>query len=57
VSFEPELNWALAAHWWGIAWDEFTRKTGLEQSYLIAVYESSSQIESVLAEAAAKSTQ
>ena len=42
------LEWAMAAQWWGYKWfEEFCELDGTDQSFLIAVYRTAKQIESV----------
>lgn len=43
------FEWALAMHWWGIDPRRFEEYDGDEMSYLIAVYRTAMQIESVQA--------
>jgi hypothetical protein len=44
----PMLEWVLAARWAGYRWDEFQSLPGDEQSFLIAAYRISNQIEAVV---------
>lgn len=56
MEFEEELWWGLAAQWWNVGWDKFAQLDGGMQSWMVAVYESQQQIESVLGEAALRKT-
>lgn len=43
------LEWALAAHWWGMAWEDFCERDGDDQAFYVAVYRTKMQIDAVTA--------
>ena len=49
TTFQLMFEWALAMHWWGIDPRRFEEYDGDEMAYLIAVYRTAMQIESVQA--------
>lgn len=48
-SFAQTLQWLLACQWWGLSLKDFQELDGNEQSLMIAAYESSTMMESVIA--------
>lgn len=48
VSYDPLLDWLLAAQWWHYRWEEFCELDGDEQALLVAVYRTHGQIEGVI---------
>lgn len=49
LQYDAELDYAFAAHWWGIEWLRFAELDGDEQAFLVAVYLADRQIEAALA--------
>jgi len=47
--FNPQLDYDLAAHWWGYKLEEFWELLPDEQAYRVAVYRIERQMEAVLA--------
>lgn len=54
MGYEPILDWAFAAQWWGETWRSFTALDGDEQAFLVAVYRAHNRIEGVLNKDAAR---
>lgn len=49
VTFAPELEWLLAAQWWGCRPNEFFELEGEVQSEMVATYRVHEQMRAVLA--------
>ncbi len=47
ISYDPLLEWMLAAKWGGYTIDKFQDQSTLIQSFVVAAYRCSSQIEAV----------
>ena len=57
ISYSPELEWLLAAHWGMLSEKQFFELPGEEQSYIVAGYRCYNQMEAVLANEQRKDTQ
>lgn len=47
--YSQEMHWRLVARWNGMTFDQFLDLEGEEQSRLVAAYETSMQIDAVVA--------
>ncbi len=48
ISYDPLLEWLLAAKWGGYTIDKFQEQSTLIQSFVVAAYRCSNQMEAVL---------
>jgi hypothetical protein len=49
VTYSQEMHWRMAAKWNQISFAEFIELDGLDQSRLVATYETAMKVEAVLA--------
>lgn len=49
IGYEPNLDWALAAQWWGYTWEAFCDLDGDEMAHRVAVYRAHNRIKGVIA--------
>jgi len=54
ITYSEEFHWRMAAHWSNIPFEQFIDKDGMEQSRLVATYETAKMIDAVSANEAHK---